>query len=272
MCIRDRPCCAAAWRDPARRHLVSCIAIVDPVSRERWIVDATPDLREQIRRLDEIAPRAEGAQPLDGVLLTHAHIGHYTGLMFLGHESMGARSIPTYAMPRMQEFLATNGPWDQLVRFRNIRLVELSADTSVALNDRIRVTPILVPHRDEYSETVAFRIEGPERVVLFVPDIDKWDRWDRALEDVLADVDTAYVDGTFYADGELPGRDMSAIPHPFIAETMERLAPLEDGERRKVRFIHLNHTNPALDPASDASTAIEDAGFGVAREGERVGL
>ena len=104
---------------------------------------------------------------------------------------------------------------------------------------------------------------------MFIPDVDKWERWDREIEDVIAEADVAYLDGTFYAEGELPGRDMSAIPHPFIAETMRRLAALPADERDKVRFIHLNHTNPALDPASDAARTIEAAGFRVAREGER---
>ena len=104
---------------------------------------------------------------------------------------------------------------------------------------------------------------------MFIPDIDKWKRWDRRLEDVLADVDLAYVDGTFHANGEIAYRDMSEIPHPFITESMERLGPLPAAERAKVRFIHLNHTNPALRPDSDARKEIEAAGFGVAEERQR---
>ncbi len=263
-----KSCCAVAGRDPDARRHVSCLAIVDPVSHERWLIDATPDLREQLRMLDAIEP-PRGVPGLAGILLTHAHIGHYTGLMFLGHESMGASAVPVYAMPRMRAFLASNGPWDQLVRLRNVTLREITDGGPVRLNERITVTPFRVPHREEYSEVVGFRITGPRRTVVFIPDVDKWERWDREIEDVIAEADVAYLDGTFFAEGELPGRDMSAIPHPFIAETMRRLAPLPAAERDKVRFIHLNHTNPALDPASDAARAIETAGFRVAREGER---
>jgi pyrroloquinoline quinone biosynthesis protein B len=111
--------------------------------------------------------------------------------------------------------------------------------------------------------------------VLFLPDIDSWKAWDEAgtrLEDVLATVDVAYLDATFFADGELQGRDMSGFPHPFVRTTMERLASLPEDERGKVRFIHLNHTNPVLDPASAARAEIEARGFRVAEEGERVGL
>ncbi|MHC4946921.1 MAG: MBL fold metallo-hydrolase [Planctomycetota bacterium] len=246
---------------------------VDPASGERWMIDATPDFRAQLRMLDEVAPGERGTPPrLAGILLTHGHVGHYTGLMFLGHESIGARDVPVHAMPRMREFLSSHGPWEQLVRGGNIVLRDLAADTPVRLSERITVTPIPVPHREEYTETVAFRVDGPGRSVLWLPDIDAWDRWDRRLEDVLAGVDVAYLDGTFFDDGELPGRDPSGIPHPLIAGTMARLTPLPASERAKVRFIHLNHTNPAARPDSPARRAIEAAGFAVADEGEDVGL
>ncbi|MHC5025810.1 MAG: MBL fold metallo-hydrolase [Planctomycetota bacterium] len=266
----QKACCEAAWNDPRLRRMTSCIAVVDPATSERWIFDATPDLREQLRMLDRVTP-PRSTPDLAGVLLTHAHIGHYTGLMFLGHESIGAKGVPVHAMPRMHAFLATSGPWDQLVRFGNIELRALHAGQTVALNERVSVTPFLVPHRDEYSEVVGFRIDGPMRAAVFIPDIDKWERWDTRIEDVLAEVDLAYLDGTFYTDGELPGRDMSVIPHPFIAETMTRLAPLSESDRRKVRFIHLNHTNPALRPGA-ARDAIEAAGFAVAEQLERFDL
>jgi pyrroloquinoline quinone biosynthesis protein B len=114
-----------AWDDPVRRKLTASLALVDPVSGERWMFDATPDFRAQLQRLDRIAP-CEPAPGLAGIFLTHAHIGHYTGLMFLGHVSMGSSGVPVFAMPRMAEFLRSNGPWSQLVRLGNIALHELA--------------------------------------------------------------------------------------------------------------------------------------------------
>ncbi len=249
-----------ARKNPALRRSVTALAIVDPASEEFWVVDATPDFSNQIASLPG---------RLAGVFLTHAHIGHYTGLMYLGREALGSRDVPVYAMPRMRDFLAKNGPWSQLVMLHNIDVRPV--EEGVRLNVRITVTPIRVPHRDEFSETVGFVIAGPARKVLFIPDIDKWERWDRRVEDVLADVDRAYVDGTFYADGEVAGRNVSEIPHPFIVETLRRLAPLPSSERAKVRFIHLNHTNPALRPGP-ARRAVEKSGAGVADERERTPL
>jgi len=261
-------CCRDHWNDPKQQQRVACLAIVDPVSNERWMIDATPDFKTQLRTLDEIAPTPN----LSGIFLTHGHIGHYTGLMQLGREAIGAREVPVFVMPRMQEFLSRNGPWEQLVRLKNIALQPMRSDSIIVLNPRLQITPFLVPHRDEYTETVGFRITGPSKSALFIPDIDKWEKWDRRIEDMLASVDVAYVDGTFYADGEIPGRNMKEIPHPFIVETMQRLATLPAGEKNKIRFIHLNHTNPALQRQSDAARAVQKAGFHTAVEKERMKL
>ena len=246
----NRPDCEKAWRDPKLRKLVASLAIVDPATRERWIIDATPDFPEQLRKLDEIAPG-----PLPGILITHAHIGHYLGLAHLGREVLGARAVKVYAMPRMSAFLRNNGPWDQLIRLGNIELVALEDGRELRLNERIAVTPLQVPHRDEYSETAGFIVRGPGKAVLWLPDIDKWEKWPASLESVLERVDVAYVDGTFYSAGELPGRDMSEIPHPLMVETLARLArsPL----KAKIRFIHLNQSNPALGDKSLAPVAVE---------------
>lgn len=263
-----------AWDDPALRRLAACLALVDPASGERWLFEATPDFKEQLRRLDVMAPDPE-VPGLDGIFLTHGHMGHYTGLVHLGREAIGARRVPVYAMPRMAAFLNANGPWELLLRLGNVELRPLGDREPVRLNPRLVVEPVLVPHRDEYTETVGFEIRGPRRAVLFIPDVDKWQRLaelGRPIEELVAGVDVAYLDGSFFEDGEVPGRDMSEIPHPFIPETIERFSRLPETERAKVRFIHLNRTNPALLPGSAARRAIAEAGFAVARELEKVDL
>ena len=263
-----------AWDDASLQRHAACLAVVDPASNERYLIEATPDFKEQLHRLDVAAPHP-GRPGLDGIFLTHGHMGHYTGLMHLGREAIGASEVPVYAMPRMRTFLSENGPWDQLVRLKNIVLRPLTDREPIRLNERLTVTPVQVPHRDEYTETVGYVIRGPRRAVLFIPDIDKWKKWDvlgERIEDWIAQVDVAYLDGSFFADGEIPGRDMAEIPHPFMTETMQRFASLSAVEKAKVRFIHLNRTNPALVPGSAALQAIADAGFRVARELERIEL
>jgi pyrroloquinoline quinone biosynthesis protein B len=265
-----QPHCMRAWEDPALRRLTSSIAVVDAGSKSKYLFDATPDIREQLYQLNRAAPDNEYA--LDGVFLTHAHIGHYTGLMHFGHEASGSSNVPVYAMPRMVEFLSTNGPWDQLVRYENIRLMPIQDGTPVTFEEYLRVIPIQVPHRDEYSETVGYRIEGPNKTAVFIPDIDKWERWDTDIRDIVRASNYALIDATFFADGELPGRDMSKILHPFVSESMQKLGDLTDEEKSRVIFIHMNHTNPLLIDGSPAQAEVERRGFRVAREGMRLAL
>jgi len=259
-----------AWEDPALRRLTSSIAVVDAGTKSKYLFDATPDIREQLYQLNRAAPDNEYA--LDGVFLTHAHIGHYTGLMHFGHEASGSSDVPVYAMPRMVEFLSTNGPWDQLVRYENIRLMPLQDGTPVTLEEYLRVIPIQVPHRDEYSETVGYRIEGPSKTAVFIPDIDKWERWDTDIRDIVRASNYALIDAAFFADGELPGRDMSKILHPFVSESMQKLGDLTDEEKSRVIFIHMNHTNPLLIDGSPAQAEVERRGFRFAKEGMRLAL
>lgn len=264
-------CCAAAWQQRSLRRHATSIAIIDPQSRQRWLIEATPDFKLQLKMLDNIF-EVSPAPGLEGIFLTHAHIGHYTGLMHLGRETLSAASVPVYAMPRMKTFLERNGPWEQLVRLKNISLKALSDRQSLKLNDRLSISPFLVPHRDEYSETVGYRIQGPQKSLIFIPDIDKWERWEQPIEDLITANDYALLDATFYADGEIPGRDMAEIPHPFISESMSRFEKMPSAEKSKIRFIHLNHTNPALQPGSPARKLIQRKGYKVAREGEKLEL
>lgn len=265
-----------AWHEASRRRIASALALVDQRAGEtrRWLFDATPDIRAQLQMLDERFPLARPIG-LDGIFLTHAHIGHYTGLMFFGRESAGARGLPVHAMHDMKAFLENNGPWSQLVRYNNISLNLIRAGEPVELTPQLSVVPLTVPHRQEFSEVAAFHIRGPARTALYLPDINSWEQWDAQgaqIENYIHLVDYAFLDGTFYANGEIPGRDMSGFPHPFITHSMQRFAALPASERAKIRFIHLNHTNPANDPGTPARRAIEAAGFSVAREGDIVCL
>ena len=262
-CRQER--CEAARRDPSRRERVASLGLVD--GDRRFLIDATPDLPSQVASLD---PGRPGSRPIvDGILLTHAHIGHYTGLMYLGREALGASGVPVWATPRMARFLRENGPWSQLVALGNIALKEMEPGREMALTERLRVTPLLVPHRDELSDTVGFRIQGPSRALLYIPDIDKWERWDRGLPEEVAGVDWALLDGTFEDPAEVPGRSRAEIPHPLVGETVARLGP--PPRRAQVLFIHLNHTNRLLrDEAAVRSLGAK--GFAVARDGQELEL
>ncbi len=261
--------CLPAWRDKSLRKMATSLALIDAANNNTYLFEATPNLPQQLFNLEQLAPSTRFT--LDGVFLTHAHIGHYAGLMFFGHEAMGANQVPVYVMPRMKGFLEENGPWSQLVDFGNIQLRSLQENKPVEF-DQIKVTPFSVPHRDEFSETVGYRIEGPNKSAAFIPDIDKWAKWSTPLEQLVASVDYAFLDATFFAQGELPGRDMSKIPHPLVSDTMDRLEGLSPELKRRVWFIHFNHTNPLIDSTSEQAQEVRARGFNVATEGLRLPL
>ena len=256
-------CCRAAWKNPSLQRKTSCLAIRDPTTNDQWIIDATPNIKEQLQLLKS----KTGTEKINGVLLTHAHIGHYTGLMYLGKEVMGTNNTPVFAMPRMKTFLEENGPWNQLVELKNISLQELKSDSTINLNENIKVTPFLVPHRDEFSETVGYKIMINNKSLIFIPDIDKWERWAININELIQKVDYAFLDATFYKNGELR-RDMSEIPHPFVQESMELFSTLTKTDKKKVHFIHFNHTNPLLIEGSSAKNEVLKNGFNLAKEGQ----
>jgi pyrroloquinoline quinone biosynthesis protein B len=252
--------CEDARRDPSKRRLVASLGLVDDRAGRRFVIDATPDFSEQVARLGRLP---------DGILLTHAHIGHYLGLAQLGREVLNARRLPVFCTSSMARFLRENLPWKRLVALDNIEIREVEPGKEIALTDSLRVTPLKVPHRDEDSDTVAWVVAGPARRLLWLPDIDKWEKWDRRIEDVVKTVDVAFLDGTFFSAGEIPGRSIAEIPHPLVPETVSLLST---GERSaKVFFVHLNHTNRLLWDRKEARRLLEK-GFGIASEGQRVPL
>lgn len=263
------PRCLPGWQDDSLKRSATSIALIDPASSRKYLFEATPDLPDQLYELEVEAP--DELFTLAGVFLTHAHIGHYTGLMFFGHEAMGTSAIPVFAMPRFKSFLETNGPWSQLVELNNIELMPLQNQREQRLG-AISVIPFTVPHRDEYSETVGYRILGPNKSAIFIPDINKWSIWDTDITELIKEVDYALLDATFYKDGELGNRDMSQIPHPFVTESMALFGNFTPEQRDKVWFIHFNHTNPLLNSESEQAQFVRSEGFNVAREGIRLPL
>jgi pyrroloquinoline quinone biosynthesis protein B len=265
----DSPFCRRAWSDAKLRKMVSSIAVVDPEAKGRWIFDATPDLPQQFQILKN--ETRDPTNTLSGIFLTHAHIGHYTGLMYLGRESMNTENVLVYAMPRMKKMLESAAPWQQLVALKNIEIRQLNDRTAIQLNDRLTVEPFLVPHRDEFSETVGFRIRSKAKTLIFIPDIDKWQKWQTDLKDLVGTSDYLFLDGTFYADGEI-ARPMNEVPHPFVSETMALLKDLPAKDRSKVFFIHFNHSNPLVQGDAGRTREVGSRGFNIAVQGMKLSL
>ena len=263
-----KSCCSSLWTQQ-KTFWVSCLGLIDHGNARQYLFDATPDIVQQLAFLSQNSGLP--MKQLDGVFITHAHIGHYTGLMHLGREAMGAKEVPVYSMPRMASFLRTNGPWSQLVDLKNISIHEMEDKQSIQLSDSLVIIPMLVPHRGEFSETVGFRIIGPRKSALFIPDIDKWEKWEKSIVEEIKKVDYAFIDATFFRNGEIKGRDMSTIPHPFVEESMRIFEPLSGADKNKIHFIHFNHTNPLLFD-DEAIQFVREKGYNLSVRGMRFDL
>lgn len=261
-CVKE--CCEDLFASGISKRKVVSLGVVDTVFRRKYLFEATPDMPVQLNYLANHSYE-DGDSFVDGIFISHGHIGHYTGLMYLGKEAAAVRRIKVYAMPRMQEFLSNNGPWDRLVQREHIVLQPLKHEKKIVLTANLKVTPFLVPHRDEYSETVGFRIEGPNKTALFIPDIDKWTLWEKSIVTAIQQVDYAFVDATFFSGTELNNRDMSQVPHPTVLESLKEFESLSLMDRAKVHFIHFNHSNPVLDSTSLEAKTVLDKGFNIAK-------
>ncbi len=250
-------------------YFTTSIAVVDPVEKKYILFEASPDIPYQLNYLEKKIFN-EFLLP-ESIFITHAHIGHYTGLMYFGREALGAKNLLIKVLPKMSNFLKTNGPWSQLVDINNIKIQNLSFGSKTNELRNITVTPIQVPHRDEYSETAGFIIEGRSKKALFIPDIDKWEKWDKNLKQLVYDFDYLLLDATFYDSKEI-NRDISEIPHPLVTETINLLDDLSLEHKNKVYFIHMNHTNLMLDPSSELTKLVINKGFNITRLGLKLSL
>lgn len=260
-CTKD--CCKDLFLNPDKDRMVVSLGIADVINNKNYLIEATPDITKQAKALKSFSSFSNKEIP-DGIFITHAHIGHYTGLMYLGKEAMNTDSIAVYVMPRMKSFLEQNGPWSQLVKNKNIALQEINDGKEIKLTKDLKIVPFIVPHRDEFSETVGYTINGPNKKAMFIPDIDKWEKWNTNIIEAISKVDYAFIDGTFYDAEEINNRDISTIPHPFIIESMKLFKDLPAAEKKKIYFIHFNHTNPVINKNSEQYQQVIQNGFNVA--------
>ena len=260
----SKECCSNYFLSKKSRIGVSSLGVSNLKYNTNYIIDATPNINFQ---LIDLIGNADPSKKLNGIFLTHAHKGHYAGLLNFGRESLNSKNIPLYLMPKFYNFILNNGPWNQLVELNNIKLNKIYNREKVILHNNLSFTPIQVPHRDEYSETVGYVIEGTNKKVLYIPDIDKWAKWEVSIVEMIKSVDYAFLDGTFFDEKEINNRDISEIPHPFIIESLKLFKELDESEKSKVYFIHLNHTNPVLNSESSEYKKVISAGFNIAKTG-----
>jgi len=262
--------CLDAFAHPERGGRAACLALVDERTDPTrvWLIDATPDIGRQLNDLAyALGPhphRADRLRPPDGILLTHGHMGHIGGLPQLGPEGMAVADLPVYASDGLAAVIRESAVWRPLMAGLEWR--RLVAGRRFDLAPSLTITPLAVPHRDEWGAgTFAFKVEGPTQTLLYVPDIDNWEQWPEARAAVVT-ADVALVDATFFSVAELGGRP--PVAHPLVPDTLAFFGE----SASKLALIHINHTNPLLVEDGAERATVHRSGATVARRGQTFSL
>ncbi len=242
-------------------RLVSSIAVVMD-DGTTLLADVSPDVKAQLAKLNQVAAyqKRKARNAVDHITLTHAHMGHYTGLVQFGPEAHNAAALPTWVTASMATYLRDNQPWAALIEGGHL---DINSDTGlggfpIAPGLMLRLVP--VPHRAEFTDTVGISVNNE---ALFIPDIDSWEAWPGAEEEV-ARHRICLLDASYSSLEEIPGRDLTDIPHPLVSDTLARFGHLTN-ERRLI-LTHINHSNPIADPQSKAAAQVRESGFEVAED------
>ena len=262
----DLGCCKDAWENSKLKKYASCIAVVDHQNKKYFLVDVTPDLSEQLHMLYGVYGKNYS---LSGIFLTHAHVGHYMGLFKLGLEMLNSNKIPLYAMPEMMRFLKNNSSTSFLFESDNIVENAIKEKQLVKLGANLSISSFYVPHRNELSETVGYKVQSDKKSVIYIPDVDSWEECGFNILDMVSQNDYLFLDGTFYDKSELYTRDITRIPHPSIVNSIKTFKSLSDDNKSKIFFTHLNHTNNLLRKDSKEYRIVIEKKYNVLQEKQK---
>ena len=237
------------------KKFVSCIAVIG--DRKAVIIDATPDLPSQFNFLKEYLKDKIG---INGLLITHLHIGHYIGLPFFGRESANTKKFPIYLTKENFEFLQRNKPFSYLFERNELQQLIFNDGEEILLDNSTKIKPFSVPHRNEDGNTVGLEIINRinNKKAIYISDIDYLS--DEVVKQLLS-ADKVLLDGTFFTKSEIMRQQ--DVPHPPISETIDRFGQQTE---KKFYFIHLNHSNPLVDKTSKEYSLITEMNYQVANE------
>ncbi len=248
--------CNKARKNRKYQRLGPSIAIIDKKNNHCFLIDASPDIKHQLAVVKNKGITTKNKRlPINGILLTHAHIGHCIGLLQFGKEAANTQNLPVFCTKKMKQFLVSNYPFSLLVKKKNILIKTIKPGKKFKLG-RIECMAIALPHRHEMADTVGYIIKSKKRLV-YLPDIDYWTG---KIINAIKKTDIALIDGTFYSEDELPR--FKQVPHPPIVETIRLLSRV----KTKIYFTHLNHTNPVNDRGT-AWKYVSNKGFKIAADG-----
>ncbi|UJR15133.1 hypothetical protein I4U23_002098 [Adineta vaga] len=259
--------CSSVHQGILPQQYTVSLAIINQTTNQVWLIDCSPDFRNQYTMLQKHFG-LDKSFTLEGIFLTHLHMGHYTGLFQFGRETMDWKGLKIYGTESVCQFFQTNQPWSTYIQIGNFVLNPLVPQTEIQLSSDLFLKSQLIPHRAEFSDAVGYFIRGSLRTFFFCPDVDSWDRgWlnENGLLplDIVQSVDQAFLDATFFSADELPNRKIDEIPHPTVMQTLEKFRGFE----HKITLIHLNHSNPLYDLQSKQREHCQQAGINIGIQG-----
>ena len=211
-------------------------------------------------------------------MLTHAHLGHVDGLGLFGREAIAARDIELHVSDDMYHLIDRTPQWNLMVQQGVFNIRTFTAGDVVFSQGDLSIEAVRVPHRAELSDMHAFILRGPSKSLLFLTDHDTWKETltvhnCSTIRELLnkLNVDIAFIDGTFWSEDELAGRNQATVPHPPVLQTLKMLGNKKQGDP-DIIFTHLNHTNPLYNRNSEQYAEVERLGWSVAHQGQRFTL
>ncbi|MFG1424921.1 pyrroloquinoline quinone biosynthesis protein PqqB [Roseixanthobacter glucoisosaccharinicivorans] len=243
----------------------------------RWLlVNASPDLRQQMLSTPDLAPQGEGrSSPVQAVILTNGEVDHVAGLLSLRE----GQKFALYATAQTHAVLDDNPIFDALARDVVTRIV-LSPETEVEICG-LKVTPLMVAGKeplylegrsDGEASTIALHLRHGTRTCLMVPNC-------AAITDALRSacegVDILFFDGTTFTDDEMirlglsrksAGR-MGHIPMTGPNGSLGAFAGLNIGRRI---YVHINNSNRVLIEGSSEHQQVRAAGWEIAHDGMEI--
>lgn len=277
-------------RATARRQ--ESVAVSGDDGRSWFLLNASPEIREQLESFRELWPRERRHTPLAGIVLTNGDLDHVLGLLSL-RESHPLTLYATEAVRR--GFTEGNVLYRTLQRFDGqVTWRSLVPDQPLALgagaSGSLTLTPFRVPGKrpihlegpgsgppsDDDNIGLLLRASGAAgaRTLAYVPAAAAWTE---TIERAVAEADVVFFDGTFWSSAELSStgvgtkraEDMAHLPVGGPGGGLARLAGLRASRRI---LIHINNTNPLLREDSPERAEVEAAGVELAFDGMELQL
>jgi len=242
-----------------------------------WVVlNASPDIRAQLQAVPEMHPPSRRGTPIVSVVLTNADIDHIAGLLTLREKT----AFRVYATGETHAVLAENSVFgvldSDLVQRMDIRL-----DQAFEAAPGLMVTPFSVPGKVALflegealdlkamgEQTIGLRISDGARVLYYVPGCAELPDWLLARFD---DADMLLFDGTLWENDEMRqtgtgSKTGERMGHIAMTGPQGSLARLSGLTKCRKMFIHINNTNPVLQPNSPERAMIEQAGWTITQD------